>query len=374
MTPTQRPSPPSNPPPDEAASRKSDAGHGGPTAARTGGWIGGLLVALSLLLVGALFGATWAGRITRAPPTLLTSIVTVLPYVYGGVLAVLFAVWSAIPDRRTPPVLIALTAAVAAVLWGPAFPAWPEPQAGAELRVLTWNVRRLWGGPNDGGDPAACVIDVLREAHADVVSLQEVTARDAQRLEQELGLQCVQIDYLGTGEPTAGGVAACVRPDGWDFRSGSQARFVPDRAWRYAFLELERDERIINVLAVHLEPYRLAAGGLQHAASVSAAQGDQSAELLRRVTRFRDPTVLAGDFNSTRDAALHVALRGLLRDAFEIGGRGFGPTFFLFDRIPIRIDYIYVTREFAVQTSRVLPVDCSDHRPLLTDLALVPER
>lgn len=339
-----------------------------------GGWPGAVSTLLAVLLVLGLLGATWAGRTSRAPPTALTAIVTVLPYLYGLTLAVLFGVWNIFPDRRAPPLLIALVAIVAGFLWGPAFRTGTKDPDGAQVRVLTWNVRRLWGGPDDGGDPTACVVQALEAIQADVLSLQEVSGRDVEKLERDLGLRCVQSDYLGTGDPTAGGVAACVRPGPWTFRSGSHARFVPDKAWRYTFLELERDDRVINVLGVHLEPYRLAAGGLQHAASVSAAQGDQSAELLRRVTRFRDPTVLAGDFNSTRDAALHVALRGLMRDAFDDGNIGFGSTFFLFDRIPIRIDFVYVTEEFAVRGARVLPIDCSDHRPLLTDLTLQPAR
>jgi endonuclease/exonuclease/phosphatase (EEP) superfamily protein YafD len=337
---------------------------------RTGGWVGLGIVASVALLAATLLAATWLGRVSREPPVPLTAIVTVLPYLYALTLALLFAAWSAVPDRRLLPALLGVVTIVAALLWGPTLPGWSEPDDGDAVRVVTWNVRRLWGGPSDGGDPAACVVKVLREIDADLLSLQEVSANDVGRLERELGVSCVQADYLGTGDPAAGGVAACVRPGPWAWRSGTHARFVHDKAWRYAFLEAERDGRVVNLVAAHLEPYRLAAGGLQHAAAVSAAQGDQSAELLRRVTRFRDPTILAGDFNSTRDAAMHVALRGLMRDAFEVGGRGFGPTFFLFDRVPIRIDHVYVTHTFAVRGARVVARDCSDHRPMVADLTL----
>ncbi|TVQ89189.1 MAG: hypothetical protein EA397_15550 [Deltaproteobacteria bacterium] len=347
-----------------------------PVRARKGGTTGLVLTVLALAVVGALLGLTWAGRVSRSPPTALIAGVTVLPYLYGLTVAVLFGLWSALPDRRLLPLLLGLVVMVGVGLWGPAWPSWSSSteQAGTPLRVVTWNVRRLWGGPDDGDDPARCVIETLRRTQADVLSLQEVSAKDVELLERELGLVCTQIDYLGTGARAAGGVAGCVRPDVWTFRSGNSARFVPDRKWRYVFLEIERSGQVVNLLAVHLEPYRLAAGGLQHAAEVRANQGDQSAELLRRVTRFRDPTLLSGDFNSTRDASLHVALRGLLRDGFEHGGRGFGPTFFLSDWLPIRIDFTYVTPDFVIRGAEVLPDGCSDHRALLIDLVLPPPR
>ena len=363
------------PPHDDSPATEADAPVAGPpervrASPRTGGWLGFVVVVAGIALVLALFAVTLAGRVDRSPAVPLVAAVTLLPYLYAATLALLFAIWSALPDRRVVPAAIGAVTLVAASLWGLALPATPDPEAGDPLRVVSWNVRRLWGGPSDGDDPTRCVVDALRTIEADVLSLQEVTARDVAALERALGISCVQSDYLGTGDPTAGGVAACVAPGRWSWRSGTHARFVPDRAWRYAFLEVEREGRVVNLLAVHLEPYRLAAGGLQHADDVGATQGDQSAELLRRVTRFRDPTIVAGDFNSTRDAALHVALRGLMDDAFERGGRGFGPSFFLFDRIPVRIDHVYVTGEIGIREASVPPLGCSDHRPIVADLTL----
>jgi endonuclease/exonuclease/phosphatase (EEP) superfamily protein YafD len=327
-----------------------------------------VLVAAALVL--ALLAVTGAGRSLRSPPIPLTAPITVLPYLYGIVLAVVFAVWAAVPDRRIPPALLVVVLVVAAALWGPSLAGWGETAAGEPVRVVTWNVRRLWGGVDDDDDARACVVDVLEGLAPDVLSLQEVSRRDIGFLQVSLDLECVHTDYLGTGDPTVGGVAVCVRGDRWRLHSGSGARFVPDKEWRYVFAEVAHEDRVFNVLAVHLQPYRLAAGGLEEAAGVSASQGDQSAELLRRVGRFKDPTLLAGDFNSTRDQALHVALRTPLTDAFEAGGRGFGPTIHLMGWLPIRIDYIYASDDFAVQAAEVLSRDCSDHRPVVADLVL----
>src|SRR5690606_29336230 len=92
------------------------------------------------------------------------------------------------------------------------------------------------------------------------------------------------------------------------------------------------------------------------------AQSHQVRALLDRVARLRDPTVIAGDFNSTRDAYLHVALRDHLVDAWERGGFGFGGTHRFLGRAPLRVDYVYATDAFAVAGARVLEAPCSDHR------------
>ena len=65
-----------------------------------------------------------------------------------------------------------------------------------------------------------------------------------------------------------------------------------------------------------------------------------------------------------------MALRTPLTDVFETGGRGFGPTIHLMGWLPIRIDYLYASADFAVQSAQVLPRDCSDHRAVVADVVL----
>jgi len=360
----------SDTPPDPETPEPVDPSVAVQVPPRRGGRLGPAVVLAALVLVGTLIGITGLGRTVTAAPIPLTAVVTVLPYLFAVVLLILFGLWALAPDRRLLPGLLVVVLVVGAVLWAPAIASRGQSAAGLPVTIVSWNVRRLWGGPDTSQPATACVQDVLGEIDADVLSLQEVSAADVATLSRALDLTCVHTDYLGQGDPNDGGLAACVREGDWRLHSGQAARFVPGHNWHYVFAEVEQDEHIFNVLAVHLQPYRLAAGGLARASQVPERQGDQSAELLRRVGRFRDPTVLAGDFNSTRDAALHVALRNPLVDAFERGGSGLGATFHLLGWLPIRIDYIYVTDTFAVRSSRIVPRDCSDHRPVVTELTL----
>jgi endonuclease/exonuclease/phosphatase (EEP) superfamily protein YafD len=355
---------------------------------RDGGRWGLLTTVIAVWAVVGLLVVAVAGRTVRAPPAALAVTVTFLPYLYALLTALLIAAWAAFPGRR--PIRLALVALVLAAvsMWAPRWSS-DRIEAGDDLRLMTWNVRRLWGGPDDGGDAIACVIIGIREQAPDVLTLLEVSANDVAMLSEKVGLKCVHHAYTADGGPKEGGLATCTRGDRWTLGEGRGQRFSDDEDWYYVRSEVQGQGRVLNVLAVHLFPYRYVArtirgslgrltrGEVEAVASVAQlgeqvvkSQSDQSAALLDRVDKFHDPTLIGGDFNSTRDSALHAALRRKLADAWEHGGWGFGGTVFLFDLLPLRIDYLYATPEFRVRETRIPPLGCSDHRPVVSDLVL----
>lgn len=386
------PSPEQLPSPVRPPSEEEDAAPLGrvQVAPRTGGILGSALSLASVVAVVAVVLVAIAGRSLRGPPASLTVLVTFLPYLTLTLAVWLFGLWSLVPDRRAPPVLLAVVGLFGAGLWGPTWASRGEEASGDPIRVLSWNVRRLWGGPEDGGDPKACVARAIAEAEPDVVALLEVSAEDVAYLSAHLGLDCVHSDYTGSGAQVTGGLAACVRRSSpWKLTRGWAERFVDQESWYYAFAEVERDGRRANLLAVHLHPYsfqpswirasvddfaRGRARGLfdlfDAGEAVTRGQGAQTNALLARVEALRDPTIIAGDFNSTRDAHLHARLREHLTDAWERGGQGFGATVRFGNRVPLRIDYVYASRDFAVQAARTAPVGCSDHGSIGADLVL----
>ena len=80
--------------------------------------------------------------------------------------------------------------------------------------------------------------------------------------------------------------------------------------------------------------------------------------------------MVAGDFNSPRDSEIHVRLRSTLRDTWEVGGWGPAGTVKLLDLLPMRVDYVYASDEFAVHRSEIPDVHCSDHQPVFSELTL----
>ena len=337
-----------------------------------GGRLGQLVNVLCVAAVIGFLLVVSAGRVDHAPPSWLIATVTLLPYLLASGLGSLFCVWVFLPDSRVPPFLITALSISGLALWGPGWSVHDSSEVGEPVRILSWNLRRLWGGPDDGGDAVQCVIDAIRAADPQLVSLQEVSADDIAALSKVLDLDCAHTTYLPGGGSSKGGLASCTLGGDWSLRSGGAQSFSDD--WRYVFSEVERGDVVFNVLTVHLHPYELGMRRwievTRHGEAVQQAQSDQTALLLERVAKFADPTLVAGDFNSTRDAALHVSLREHLYDAWELGGVGFGGTVKLMGVAPLRVDYVYATRDFTIHGSRVPGVGCSDHQPVVSELVL----
>lgn len=354
---------------------------------RRDGGVAGLVVSgVGVTAVLVLAGVTVLGRQLSAPPASLAAAVAVLPYLYVAAAVTLFALWSLLPDRRVLPVAMASVILLGAMMWGPSWPARGAVADGETVRVMSWNLRRLWGGPDDQGDPFACAVQAISDADADVLTLLEVSSDDVQKLERALGMDCTQHAYHSTSNPKQGGLAACARGD-WSVRTGQAMRFVDHEDWYYVFSEVEHNGTLFNLLAVHLYPYEYVAQKLRtgvrslaqgqadelqelgaESSKIVRGQSDQAAALLDRVAKFEDPTVVAGDFNSTRDASLHMHLREHLVDGWERGGEGFGGTVRLFDWLPLRIDYVYASPDLPVVKAELPDPGCSDHRPVVVDL------
>lgn len=365
-----------------------------PQTATRGGWFGAVLSWSAAAVPVVLLAITVMGQHWRAPPALFTAAVVFLPYLYAAGATWLFAVWCVAPDRRLPPVLLAAVLLMGLACWGPSFRRGADPAEGLSIRIETWNVRRLWGldtlgTPDDIVEATQCVVDGVIADDPDVIALLEVSADDIERLSARLDLTCVHTDYMGVERDDFGGIAICTRENRLTVRSGGPQRFVDDEDWYYLFTELERDGQVFNLLAVHLQPYRFSASRVRRGVAdlshgnpsglldlgrmsgrIAEAQVNQSAALLNVTDKLRDPTVIVGDFNSTRDTALHTELRHTLTDAWERSGSGFGGTVSFLDVLPLRVDYIYTTPTFGVSATRVPSWDCSDHRPVVSDLVL----
>jgi len=383
---TEPPEPQAAPGPPAAAADPDRVG--GSFVQAGGSCLGaGLTWAFAATVVG-LIGVTLVGRMDAAPPALLAALVTFLPYLFATALLVGFGVWTLAPDQRVPPLGLAVLTLVGAALWGPSWRSKASASDGTSVRVMSWNLRRLWGGPADGGDPRACAVDVVRAEAPEVLTLMEVSADNVAWLAEALDLECRHHTYREGQGRQRGGLATCTRGERWSLGKGGGQRFVDAKDWYFVQAEV-RGPTVFNLLAVHLSPYDYAAQRLRTGVrelargeastlaqlgrsgrEVFKGQSDQAAALLDRVGRFRDPSVVAGDFNSTRDAALHVALRRQLVDAWEEGGMGYGGTIAFAEVLPLRIDYVYATRDFGVAGARVPPAGCSDHRPVVVDLVL----
>lgn len=343
--------------------------------------VSGLVVAalVGLVLARAGGGATgWAAAVVAANGF-------ALPWL------VLAALGVAVPLALAPGALRVTRVAAAALtltwvaVWGRAWVSWPDRGEGRALRVLSWNVQGLNGVPEDASGVKAtrCVVNVIEASVPDVVVLLEVGDRALARLSEAAGLTCQQEEYL---RHSRSGLAVCARGTRWQIGSTWKQEVRPG-SYRYVGAEVSDGQGTVNVLGVHLTPYRDVVGAPERLARVPVVQRREAEALAATVDGFRDATVLAGDFNSPRDAPLHARLRRSMKDALEVAG--WGPAFTarraiplapadargvyavlaraadaLGVRVPARVDYVYASERVRVREADVADVACADHLPV----------
>ncbi len=344
--------------------------------ARRGGWWG----RVTMVLLAALWVATWGSAFAAwggwAVPSPSVVVLTFLPWLAGALVGLTFLAWTVFPDRRDAAALAVAAAVPSLVWWGPDLSPTPEVRDGIPLRVASWNVRRLWGPPEEERPALACVVATLRAIDADVLSLQEVTASDVTALEEDLGVDCVWAAYRERSGAQHVGLAVCAVDGRTRLVNGAPVAYVASEDWRYLDVELAFGPTPLRMVGVHLAPLRLLADGVEALPAAAlrlpsvtashAAEGAALATALATATR----TVVSGDFNSAPDTPLHATLSNVLRDAFGSARSRPGGTVLLFGWIPLRIDHIYVSPDVGVADAQVQTTTCSDHDAVVADLIL----
>ncbi len=302
-----------------------------------------------------------------------------LPYLAVIGIGWTFLLWTLFPDRGLSPWLLGLATVAPLALWGPIWRQSPDDTSGVAVRLMTWNVRRLWGGPDDSGNARACLVREVLAANPDVLTLEELTAQDLDALTVDLGLSCAWDTYRArsTG-PKRSGLAVCTR-GAWRLDHGGAQPYVADDDWQRIDATVSRDDTTLRVVGVHLatlgvldEPVNRLDQAVGRMPKVFDAQAQQGRALQALATAERGPLVIAGDFNGTRDTPVHVGLRGVLRDAWDVAGDGYGGTVSLLGLLPLRVDHVYVSPKVGIGGIRVPVNGCSDHRPVVTDLHIRP--
>ena len=328
------------------------------------GFAVGVLLSLAVLTV---------GRTISAPPSLLVLVLVVSPIWTLLVGLVGAGLLVRCPTDLRLWGLLTVQLGLWASIWGRAWWGAPNPEASEDaVRVMAWNVQRLGFEDAADGENLACVVQAVKSVDPQLISFMEVSARDVERLSAALQLECQHVDYRGTGNLKRGGLAACAVGPGWKLGRSGPRRFVESSDWYFVFSELVRQDsqQVVNLISVHLQPTSLNLSGPSSPGEVAQTHHTETEALLARMASLQDPTIVAGDFNSTREMALHGALRQHLVDVFEQAAWGPGVTVSAAGLLPLRVDFVYATPDLPAVGSWIPEADCSDHRPVVADIGL----
>ena len=343
-----------------------------------------------------------------SPSPLFSLIIVILPYLYllGGMYYAFGWCFQTLrPQLLIPSVTLALGGLL---LWPPTwvfnryFHSPPAlSQTDHPFRVVSWNVKRmgelekvksLRARQKEYQKSLQCVSETLKPLSADFILLQEISKSRLHDLKKSLKLSCHHVDYYGTGRTHRGGLGICIpHQKNWKFNYVHDVR-LPDR-WRALLVEVESRSNVqhrFNLINVHFLPTGIGARDLKkavndlaqgsskalgslfsHLLDVLQRQEDQAQQLLEKMSRFKDPTILVGDFNSPPSTIVHQSLRPKWVDTWHHVGESFGATRYFGNWIPFRVDFIYsLAGAFIPRLSKVVGSRCSDHLPLFSDFTL----
>jgi endonuclease/exonuclease/phosphatase family metal-dependent hydrolase len=231
------------------------------------------------------------------------------------------------------------------------------------LTVLSFNIHH--GAGEDGVFDLDRVADEIRRTRAEVIGLQEVDRHYGERsawtdqpaeLAERLGMHVVYGANLDLEPPAAGqprrqyGTAILSRYPILDWQNTFLPKGIPAEEQRGLL------EAVVNVRGVHV---RVMNTHLQHNSADSRLL--QAKVVADAVVAAKEPVVLTGDLNAVPTAPEITTLTAHLRD----GGNAFT---YPADVPTARIDYV-LTNGLPLY-SKVLPTAASDHRPVLTALAV----
>ncbi|MBI3922976.1 MAG: endonuclease/exonuclease/phosphatase family protein, partial [Armatimonadetes bacterium] len=135
----------------------------------------------------------------------------------------------------------------------------------------------------------------------------------------------------------------------------------------------DRSVRLINVhlnTALHGESLQTDSLNFRrYLPETARVRKTQVEALMRIIEESAGPCIVAGDFNSPPNSFVHQAMTQRFHDCFEQAGRGWGLTYRA-DLGLWRIDYLFLSSEFAVAHCKVGSTRVSDHRPVWGEVYL----
>ena len=234
-----------------------------------------------------------------------------------------------------------------------------RPGITRRLKLLTYNIHS--GVGTDGRYDPGRIRRILEEEQPLITALQEV----------ESGADGDQADALAAGLPAIASFCATRASGKGSFGIATLSPLRVVQCEKYDLSYRGSEPRYCLRTDLEVEP-----GAMLHVFNCHLGlalrerrfQRDRmlsDAILLSR--ELHHPVVLMGDFNDSPVSVIHSRLRRHFRDAYRASGRRWGPTFRA-GIIPIRLDYIYVSRGIRVGDCLVrkdaLARAASDHLPV----------
>lgn len=254
------------------------------------------------------------------------------------------------------------------------------------FKVMTYNVRGFYDAA-DGHSSVDSILTLIDQQDPDIICLQEFNARLAERSESFslLDEKYERATYgLKADDPDAREAPLAVLSKYRILRSG--VVLTPKSS---VWVDVLLDEDTVRVFNNHLHSTAINASDnefitshrflsdtaretkirsivtrLRENSVLRAAQVDSIAEVKAATTT---PIVMCGDFNDTPMSYVYRVMADDLQDAFSESGSGYSHTYRGFFNT-LRIDYVLSSGTLEPVSYETLPVEYSDHHPVVVRL------
>ncbi|HEA31375.1 MAG TPA: endonuclease [Leeuwenhoekiella sp.] len=240
------------------------------------------------------------------------------------------------------------------------------------FKVMSFNVRMFnFNGALKEKDIPEQIENLIYKEDPDIVSFQEYTDVTSFKLE---GYKYKYIKLQGDNSNFGLAIYskyAIINKGSLDF---------PDSMNNAIFIDILKEKDTLRVYNLHMQTLTLEPqiGNLRHEDSQKLLgrlgqsfkkQQEQTELVLAHQAKCKYTMIVNGDFNNTAYSYAYSKIRGDKKDAFEEAGSGFGRTF-IFDFIPIRIDFMLVNPSIEVLDFYNYEQELSDHYPIMAKLKL----
>jgi beta-N-acetylhexosaminidase len=255
-------------------------------------------------------------------------------------------------------------------------PATPSPFDVPDARVLVYNIHAGKDAP--GVDNLTRVAELIRSTNADLVLLQEVDkgTKRSNNVDQPavLAAQTGLNVAFGSALDYDGGKYGVAILSRWPIVKDTLFHLPVDPAQTRAGGSMEPRGALRIIVASPKGPLAIINTHLDASGPDRwrRQEADSVASLVAQTRRDVGMVIAGGDFNSTPESAVQIAVRGAeLRDSWTECASGDGLTYP--EDTPVkRIDYLFLTGNIHCSSAQVINTRLSDHRPVLVELTLRP--
>jgi len=140
------------------------------------------------------------------------------------------------------------------------------------------------------------------------------------------------------------------------------------------YVDLIQKNDTIRIYNAHFESFKIDVLGLKadvvtfknlivKTKKAYIAQKYQLEVLISHILKSPYKTVLTVDLNNTEHSYVYKRIEKELADVFDLIGNGFGSTY-EFKFMPIRIDYIFISKSISAKKFQIFNKKLSDHKPI----------